>query len=114
MEPTIKRAIGLIDEEIKAIDSRIKKLQLARSFLIQGFESNGSEHPVSSESTFNYESKGTRKDQLIALLKAEGALTRKEIREKTKFPIGTVSFLLNNKEAFSHTDDGKWHLKGNK
>jgi hypothetical protein len=50
-----------------------------------------------------------RKDAVVQLLKEHGPLTRREIIQKTGFPEGTLSFVLNDKKKFYSKDD-KWHL----
>lgn len=113
MEPNIKEAIGLIERQINAHLERVEKLKQAKKTLIEESNSNGAERPVSQSSSFNYENTGTRKDQVVSLLKVEGRLSRNEILEKTGLPIGTISYVLNDKNLFSHSH-GKWFLKPNK
>ncbi len=50
-----------------------------------------------------------RKDVAVQLLKEHGPLTRREIIQKTGFPEGTISFVLNDKKRFYSKDD-KWYL----
>jgi hypothetical protein len=52
----------------------------------------------------------TRLEEVRELLRTNGPMHRKEIREKSGLPEGTVAFLLNKKN-FKHDSDGRWTLK---
>jgi len=52
----------------------------------------------------------TRKESIVRLLKEKGPLTRREIRERTGFPPGTLAYVLNDKETFARMRTGKWRL----
>jgi hypothetical protein len=106
ISPDIQRAIEIIDQ-------RIQSLQRIKEMLLKEF---GIEEPVHAGRKVNWdqipgtepEAKKTRKEFLVDFLRKHGPQTRKEIREKTKFPLGTIAFLLNDKETFQHLPDGKW------
>jgi hypothetical protein len=104
MHPDIEKAIGLIDRKIAG-------LQRVKQTLLDEF----GEKAVSVDNkTFlsprkTKKVKKTRKVAIMKLLHEEGPLARSEILQKTGFPLGTVSFILNDKTTFSNKD-GKWQL----
>jgi hypothetical protein len=57
--------------------------------------------------------KKTRLEGIRELLRKNGPMHRKEIREKTGFPEGTIAFLLKEKN-FKHESDGRWSLRDEK
>lgn len=56
---------------------------------------------------------GTRKDQLISLLKKHGAMTMNEI-VNTGIPKGTASAVMTEANGFKRDQFGKWILTLNK
>lgn len=106
VSPDIKRAIEIIDQ-------RINSLQQIRKMLIDEFGLNNQNAPLAkvlSEQTESAPASTTRKGALINLLKSEGPLHRRDILTKTNFPVGTIAYLLNDKETFTHRRDGRWDL----
>jgi Winged helix-turn-helix DNA-binding len=90
----------LVEQTIALIDTRISVLQTIKRDLIREFADSSVAH--------RYLSKG-RRAALIQFLQLNGGTTRREIVEKTGIPVGTVSFLLNDKRIFTRSN-GKWNL----
>lgn len=106
MSPDIQRVIEIIDQ-------RIQSLKKVKEMLLKEF---GVEQPLPGEqrvhiSDMQPEGKKTRKQFLVDFLREHGPQTRKEIREKANLPLGTIAFLLNDKETFQHLPGGKWAAK---
>jgi len=107
MHPDIEKAINLIDHQIT-------ELQRAKRTLIEAFGERtvqvDSKLPLSSLLLQRTKkTKRTRRQAVVKLLQEEGPFTRSEILQKTGIPLGTVSFILNDKTTFRNKD-GKWHL----
>jgi hypothetical protein len=103
MHPDIARAISVID-------SQIRELEKAKRILIDTFgESNSGVSTIHAPQ--HLLRKKTRKDEVVKLIREAGALSRGEIVHKTGIPVGTVSFILNNKSLFINRN-GKWDLVG--
>lgn len=107
MHPDIEKTIDLIDH-------KIIELQRAKRTLVEAFGEKNIQ--VDNKSSFPSGSlrktkrkKRTRKHAVMKLLRQEGPLARSEILEKTGIPLGTVSFILNDKITFRHKE-GKWNL----
>lgn len=106
-----------IENAIKLIDVKIEELKNAKRTLLEAFggkpvqkEKASSQSHIPQASKVLKEIEGTtRKDKLIKLLETEGPLSRSVILEKTGFPKGTISFLLNDKNTF-FSENGRWHL----
>lgn len=106
MSPDIQRVIEIIDQ-------RIQSLQRVKEMLLKEF---GVEQPLPGERRVHIpdvqpEGKKTRKQFLVDFLREHGPQTRKEIREKANLPLGTIAFLLNDKDTFQRLQDGKWAAK---
>ena len=106
MSPDIQRVIEIIDQ-------RIQSLQRIKEMLLKEFEV---EQPLPGERRVHIpgmqpEGKKTRKQFLVDFLREHGPQTRKEIREKANLPLGTIAFLLNDKDTFQRLQDGKWAAK---
>jgi hypothetical protein len=109
MSPDIQRVIEIIDQ-------RIQSLKKVKEMLLKEF---GVEQPLDGERRVNWdqipdvqpEAKKTRKQFLVDFLREHGPQTRREIREKANLPLGTIAFLLNDKETFQHLPGGKWAAK---
>lgn len=109
MLPEIQKTISLIDEKIKEL--RAAKKALFDAFG-NGFQHETDEKPIPSLEMMTkklVEGAGTRKDEVVNLLKAKGPLTRSEIKNSINFPEGTLSYVLLDKKKFINKD-GKWHL----
>jgi len=91
-----------IKKIILRIDQKIKSLETAKQVLIQEF---AGERAIVSPS-FKAE---TRKGAVVKLIQEHGPLLRKEIIEMTGFPLGTLAYVLNDKNLFCNKD-GKWDL----
>jgi len=106
MSPDIQRVIEIIDQ-------RIQSLQRVKEMLLKEF---AVEQPLPGEQRVHIpdvqpEGKKTRKQFLVDFLREQGPQTRKEIREKANLPLGTIAFLLNDKDTFQRLQDGKWAAK---
>jgi hypothetical protein len=104
-----------IQRAIEIIDQRIQSLQRIKEMLVKEFGGEGAAlsgqvslfEPSISTTPF----KKTRKQFLVDFFREHGAQTRQAIREKTALPLGTVAFLLNDKDTFQRLPDGKWTIK---
>ena len=110
MNPVIKSALDEIDLKIKELEEA--KRVLRNAFGIEGenkqtklFVTRTTPVPQVAEKVDK-----TRKDEVASLLRKDPGLSRGEIQEKTGIPVGTISFVLNDKETFGNRD-GKWYLK---
>ena len=52
----------------------------------------------------------TRLEGLRAFLKTHGPSTRREIIEKTQYPIGTIAGLLKESNGFHRDAEGRWSV----
>ena len=129
--PEVKKVIQMIEE-------RIASLSTMRTMLIREFgveeetvpnfvrtkfpvrsESPVSHAPIISESPSVSSSPSaspspgptTRKEALVQFLLENGPHSRKELAEKTSIPVGTIAFLLNDKETFEHVQGNKWKVR---
>jgi hypothetical protein len=126
------------DPEIQAtiarIDQRIAKLEKIRELLIEEFgQAEGAEavapveqrrfstggvltiRKADSSPTLQLPlqaegSKESRRETIIAFLKAVGSAPRRDIIEATGIPAGTVSYELNDKTVFTRDSAGNWGL----
>lgn len=53
-----------------------------------------------------------RRNTVIAFLRQNGPAMRRQIVSGTGIPVGTVSYVLNDKQTFAHLEDGRWTLVG--
>ena len=118
LDPEIQVAVDKLDE-------RISKLQNAKDILLSldstGERSNGNApSPTTRPQAVRRRrakapttggARGTRKPELILFLEANGPTRRGELRERTGIPLGTISFLLNDKKTFRRLDSGKWDVR---
>lgn len=108
-----------IEKAIELIDEKIKELRQAKHALFNAF-GNSQQQPVTAEErptltvtrTFGRmnAAPGSRKGEVVKLLKDRGPLTRSEIRDGVSFPEGTISYVLTDATLFANKD-GKWYLK---
>lgn len=114
MHPDIRKALSVIDKQIadlaKAKESLIAIFGSMGNSTLQEIESD---KPLSraAEVIQRVEAaKGeSRKESIIKLLDKEGPLTRTEMAQKSGIPLGTLSFVLRDKNVF-HNQEGKWSL----
>jgi len=98
ISPDIQRAIEIIDQ-------RIQSLQRIKEMLVKEF---GGDEPSVFGPPISLSAKKTRKQFLVDFFLEHGPQNRQAIREKTALPLGTVAFLLNDKETFQRLPDGRW------
>ncbi len=93
------------------IDQKIKSLRYLKDLLLTEFGNNKLQPtlPLNSISTRATKKHLTKKDAIIELLQTEGALSRKDITEKTGFKKGTIAFTLHDKTIFVNKN-GRWDL----
>lgn len=120
------------DSDIKAtverIDQRISKLNKIKEMLLEEFsipmetaitggraKATASRRRAVRRSPPRTSGKPrTRRQVLIDFFRTNGPAPRREIIEKTGMPLGTASYLLNDKKTFTRLDSGKWDIrKGN-
>jgi len=108
-----------IHKAIEIIDRQIQKLTQARHILVEAFGGRDETTlPLPFESLKSdikqmvgkrFRTAPTRKDMVVNLIKERGPLSRKQIIESVDMPMGSISFVLSDKETFELKDD-KWHL----
>jgi hypothetical protein len=54
--------------------------------------------------------KGTPKQEVIKYILTHGPTPRKQLISGARLPLGTVSYLLNDKKTFRRLDDGRWDV----
>jgi hypothetical protein len=104
MHPDIEKTISMIDRQIS-------DLQRAKKTLIEVFGEKETQNAdkITQSLPFPKSTKITRKEAVIKFLQEQGPLSRGEIVKKSGIPVGTVSFILNDKTRFTNKD-GKWHV----
>ena len=107
MHPDIEKAIGLIDRKIAGLQ-RVRQT-LLDEFGDKNIPTDNKMPFPSSLAKKTKKTKKTRRLDVIKLLQEEGPLARPEILRKTGFPVGTISFILNDKTTFENKN-GKWQL----
>lgn len=103
---------------VEIIDQRIAKLKQIKVMLLQEFGSGEAvEAPKQPEpdqqppkQAKTYGDRPARKEQVIAAFREHGPMHRREIIENTGIPMGTVSYLMNDKDTFVKMEDGRWGL----
>ena len=116
-----------IQQTIALIDRRISKLQRIKTLLLEEFgASKEVQIPLPSaldDPAFSVRSRPirrkarkrrsgkTRKNMVKEFLQAQGPSKRKDIVESLKIPVGTVAFVLHDKETFVRDDDGRWDAR---
>ena len=100
-----------IKRAIEIIEARISSLQQIRNMLLEefGVDNLKLDSSIAPQNTTSSGSE-TRKQAVVKLLKAEGPLSRRDIRTKTAFPLGTIAYVLNDKETFKRSKGGKWSV----
>lgn len=102
MQPEIEKAIDLIGR-------KIAELERAKRTLVEAFGERNVQTESELVTSSRSKKKGTRKKAVVKLLREEGPLSRSEIIQKTGFPLGTISTVLNDKSTF-HSKESKWYL----
>ena len=104
MDSDIKRTIERIDE-------RIAKLCRIKEMLLDEFASvENNANPVKRGRSKEVSVKATRKQQVVKFILSNGPTARKELISGSRLPLGTVSYLLNDKKTFRRLDDGRWDV----
>jgi hypothetical protein len=98
-------------EQARRFEQAARKLLEAADVLDGVVNRNGNLVSVKRPRTMLKVRKGTRADHLRTFLRQRGPSTRKEIIEATKFPLGTINYLLKEKRGFVRDTDGKWTIK---
>ncbi len=92
----------VIKSALDEIDLKIKELEKAKRVLMSAFgiepENKQPMLIVTRMGTERVDK--TRKDAVESLLRGQPGLSRGEIHEKTSIPVGTISFVLNDKDTF--------------
>lgn len=112
----IRKAISVIDKQL----AQMADLAKARETLVRmvgSLESSTSkeddEKPISRAAVLIQRAEAakgeSRKETIIKLLDKEGPLTRTEMAHKSGIPLGTLSFVLKDRNIFNN-QDGKWSL----
>lgn len=116
MDPDIKRTVERIDQKIA------KWLEIKNMLLDEfgGGDASGLQSSLPFEvqkaTSSRLGKRGrppkrrTRKDELVAFLLNNGPATRKEIRDKTGLPTGTLAHQLNDKQIFIRHQNRGWDL----
>jgi hypothetical protein len=100
-----------ITKTLDFIDSKIADLQRAKATLLAAFGSNGNKSPVvdGEQMVLPPTTGPTRKETLKGFLLTHGPATRAQISQALPaFPVGTLSYLLNEKHGFRRNGAGLW------
>lgn len=105
-----------VDSDIKStidrLEQRTAKLQQIKQMLWDEFGKENEPKRSSRATTGIGKRKsvrGTRKTELTKYLQEHGPQTRQQMLE-TNIPLGTLSYLLNDKDTFYRLQDGRWDL----
>ena len=102
---------GDIKRAVEIIDQRINSLQQIRRMLLDEFGMNDrSPDSTLMPTTGAPTGTETRKQAIAKLLKVDGPLSRRDIVARTGFPLGTIAYVLNDKEIFKRRKGGKWSV----
>ena len=114
-----------LDPEIEAavarLDQRIAKLQKAKESLLAAFSDSVSEQiqkptrarpkRAKDRSASPRVGSRTRREEMVAFFRENGPARRAEIVAKTRIPVGTAAYLLNDKRMFRRLESGRWNLR---
>jgi len=112
INPNIQATVDLLDERISNLQ-KIKQMLLSE----YGIAENGAKlstavrAPRKPPRKAPNAGRSPRRRQLIDFLCTDGPTRRGEIVQKTGMPMGSVSYLLNDKKTFRRLDSGKWDVR---
>jgi hypothetical protein len=117
MHPSLSMTLASLDEYIAYLTE-------IRSQLAQGGRAKPSQETVKhvprtrsrSRRTIKVKNKtstdgSARKNEVAQFIKTHGPSKRADIRSGTKMPVGTLAYVLNDKERFTRLPDGRWDIK---
>jgi hypothetical protein len=100
-----------IEQAVALIDQKIVSLKKLRDQLAQEFgQAAPLKAAIASIAGSNRAGRVSRKDQVEKFIKEHGPASRPEIIEATGIPVGTVAYVLNDKQRF-FARKGKWHVR---
>ena len=113
ISPEINKVMELINQKVAAYQEKIAALLTLKETLLKefGLEQDVVEERVSYQDDAASSPKKTRKQMLIEFLNKNGPHSRKDIARLTSIPVGTIAFLLNDKETFERIEGNKWTVK---
>jgi hypothetical protein len=99
-----------IEQAVALIDQKIESLKKLRDQLVQEFGQSAPLKAVAaSVPGLNGGGRVNRKDQVADYIRLHGPSSRPDIIAGTGIPVGTVAYVLNDKERFQ-ARRGKWNV----
>lgn len=101
---TLKAIIQQVQQEIEQHEKKIQALKKSLA-LLQEADTQDGDLVLPTRAP-----RGQRIKQVVEYL-SNGARQKNEIASALQIPIGTLDSVLNRKDLFSLSEDGKWSLK---